>query len=794
MDRRRTVGLGLLLGVIMLLIATAVRTVLLGQMQPGPDVVERSVFPAGTPSPAGYRPGLVIVRDLFSGAGVTVTPMPGVVGSHVEIYWDDVQPNLTATPDWRPVQTRVAYLDSQDRDAWLSLQFFQTNWGAPDLITAPSGLPTVTYTGTGTGCDTEVAPDYGAATFTDAYSRTVASMMSVFGNDAKVAGFAVQMGASGEAMNVQNEGDCTKRPAFETPVPCSEYLAALLMAAEQHRAGTSKPITLASGIAGCYATAYNEDRKMTKYIFGTLNLTPGAVDYIGYRHNGLAPDSSKAFYNTPTPGPWGRMQYGYVYPDLGGVSFEPGSPYGFPTQVPTADVEGYADYMLLAAASANADNIFLQEEWYPYVDDRVLNVITQTLGMTASDSELAWVWFRESEYKLQNAGTGYEFSGARGPFTHLASVGGAATPTTYCSPSVRATAIAVGGATPPDACNSELSSPAARESRNALGYQSGTTVAVDVADGWQHASHANNRFRVSLTYLDNNAGTISVVYRDTGGTESTHPITKGSSGVWATHTFTMTASLDDEFMTHDVELVVADAQAILNSLVIEYIDTVSTPTPTPTSSATPTFTPTRTPTATRTPGPSPTPTITPTPQWAVQACPTAAIAVDGSLADWSGVTGYTLTSATADVIAASPSITGTLYCAWSGSTLYVAGQITDTVTLSPAGSLANGDAVRVTLDGLGDGANQFGVDDHDLLFGANGRVTDFEVYPVGVTTAVASVAGGWRFEAAIPGSLLTGSVSAGRGFGLVWGLVDDDNGGARDGSLTAAKRWGQLGP
>lgn len=597
--------------------------------QPQFEIIERSVFPIGTPSPAGFRPGIVLVRNQYANGGVTLTPAPGVVGSHVDIGWNNLQNNLTSTPDWRGVETAVAYADTNGYCAWLSIQYFQNNFGGLDVITAPSGFPTVYYkvhnfqaltptpgTPTRTPVATEVAPDYGSSVFRNAYATVVAGMMDEFGADPRVCGFAIQPGASGEVMNVQADNFPYKKYWFEQVISCDTFVNFVMDAAGWYRAGTDKPITLALGLDTCYHSTWNKDYKANRYFLGKLNgangQTPTATPlYIAYRHNGLAPDSAAAMYGTPTPGPWGRYQPGYAFPDQGGIGFE-SQKSSF--EVATPERESHADYMLLAAVDANADFIFLQRDWLPYIDPRVLNFVTQSLGRGTTDSEVAGLWFRESEMKtnaLPPAAGGYLYSGKLGPFAHLARITGSATPTTYCMPSVQATTVAYGGNAPPAACSQTLSVPAARESRNALGYLSGAIVGIDIADDWQRAGNVNNAYTLSLRYLDNNTGSIAVAWRDTGGSETVYVIDKDGSGDWETTELNITAALYDKFGDHDLELRVADGQAILNSLVLTYSEEVSTPTPGPTPTRTATLT--LTPTPTRTNTPVATVTVTPTP-------------------------------------------------------------------------------------------------------------------------------------------------------------------------------------
>lgn len=574
MTGRKQVGLGLLVSLVAVGLVTLLRSCsVISEPAPGPL---RSVYPWATATPAGYVSGLVGVRSIASGE--TVTPFPGQSGVHIPQTWSEIQANLTATPNWNMMKTRVAYADSLGLQAWIGIPYHQ---GA--AIYAPTQLPTVTAGGYS-------APDYSNALWTTGYANMVASLMTTFGSDVRVAGFAFEAGYNSEVVLAQGG-----LSSIEALVPCQDYIDWVVAGARAYRDGTNKPVTLAHSIPACANSSYNADRKVSKYLMQLLNMTAPS-EYIGYRYNGLAPDENRAwFYGTPVP--WGRFQIGATYPDLGGVSFEPKI---FPASVPTADRQSHADYMLLNAASANADNVFLQEDWSPYISTRVLNVITQTLGTTAHDSPLAWVWFREGECRRLNVGSGYEYSCVPGPFTHVASVVGSATPTTYCSPNVKATADAMGGLGPPAACQRELSTPAARESRNALSYAASSTVGIDIDDDWVYGGLASNTYSVTLRYLDTGTGTITLAYENMAGVEATQTVTKTNSGAWKTAGLTITAALANGFTTHDVELRTAGDASLLNSLTILYTTAVATPTPT------------STPTATVTPSATPTPTSTPT--------------------------------------------------------------------------------------------------------------------------------------------------------------------------------------
>ncbi len=575
----------------------------------GPLIEQRGVYPAGTPTPAGYAPGLVMVRDYNR----TITPRPGQIGSNAEFYWDDVQPNLAVTPNWRAAKTRVAYIASQGMGAWLSLQTFENDWGArPDIVYAPVGVPIVTYSAG--PCGTEYTPNYGSTTFRNAYATAVASFLNTFGDDPNVAGFAINLGASAETVNAYSQTvggvACNNQQYLETTVSCTAFTDWVKMALVSWREGTNKPLTLATNLSACSTkSGYSSAQMFMEYAnppTPTGTVTPGAVAtplYIGYRAAGLNADSWRSWmYGTPAP--WGWFQPGSRYSDLGGAYYEPGSPYGYPAYAPTAEAEGYAQRMLWIAAAdnaGNADNIFLQKEWWDYIDADVLDVITQTLGMDANTSNVAWVVFQQREFPFGgNMNRGY--SGTNGPLTFLADVDTASTAasTSFCIPSVRATAVSAAATygaestATPGACQSALVSPIAPESRNTIFYPSSARILIDIADAWQHAG-AEGEYRVTARYL---GGPATLSYKTASGIV-TRTLSR-SAGAWKSDVLTSMMLLDNGTSSGaDFEILAGANGIYLNRLVVEWM---SGPTPTPTGSVTPSRT--LTPMATDTPTPT----------------------------------------------------------------------------------------------------------------------------------------------------------------------------------------------
>jgi len=202
-----------------------------------------------------------------------------------------------------------------------------------------------------------------------------------------------------------------------------------------------------------------------------------------------------------------------------------------------------------------------------------------------------------------------------------------------------------------------------------------------------------------------------------------------------------------------------------------------TPTPTPTTGAAlPTSTPTPTPTATptRTPTPTPTPTRTPLP------CPTLAVTMDGSLAEWTSRPSQALSAANAQYInpLATPSaadLSGRMWLACNGANLVMAGIITDTVILEPAGDLYNGDAAEISVDGLADGIVRPLQDDHDLFVSPGGQLRDYQYAVPGATVVARSTPGSnWRFELSVPLSYIWTTLASGGNIDTVLGLWDRD--------------------
>ncbi|MGF1452936.1 MAG: sugar-binding protein [Opitutales bacterium] len=144
------------------------------------------------------------------------------------------------------------------------------------------------------------------------------------------------------------------------------------------------------------------------------------------------------------------------------------------------------------------------------------------------------------------------------------------------------------------------------------------------------------------------------------------------------------------------------------------------------------------------------------------------------------------------VIEGSPDNTAAFGVRWSQTALYVAVEVTDASLVSDSVDVLDDDHIQLYLDGLHDRETEFNADDRQIFLGADGRFVETSNRGVGMTHAVSTFADGWRAEICIPWSNFDVDPSGERfslGFDLA--VVDDDDGGARDGTqvwLSASDR------
>jgi len=581
----------------------------------GPELpAARGVYPVGTDTPSGYRVGFVIVRDLNS----TITPMASAqVGSHYQIYWEQVQPDLTATPNWAAVSTRVAYIQSMSQDVWLSIAFYE-NSGLPaaiatDSLHVPTGVATVYYD-TGNGYDR--APNYGNKEFfQQPYANVIQSLVAEFDND--VAGYIIEAGASAETVNVYDDVWSITRKNFELQVPCSQYQDWVKFVMRTWRTYTSKPVYLKTYTPDCVGGAGWKSARL--YMGYSYQPTPDSYSianpyaiptptplWIGYMTAGLEEDKFNVHAVGTAILPWGQLDVGIAFSDIGGAAYEPGT---VPQWEATAEAAGIADAMVYSALAAGADNLFFQKQWPPYISDHAWYAITKTIGTDYTDSTAAWIVMRAAEYKESNYGGGYAWSGWPGPYEHLASLAGAATPTPVCIASVATRVKADTGYEPPYTCKAVLSTPVAPESRNTLFWPADSVVGIDLDDSWiQRLGAIIPAVTIKVIYLNKGTDTWTLAWKTSTG-ESAQGVTNTNSQTWTTQEFSLTNVRFNGSYTGSADIELRMGSSTGQYFYQVFVENTSA---VPTATSTKTLTPSRTQTSTNTPTGN-TPTHTPTP-------------------------------------------------------------------------------------------------------------------------------------------------------------------------------------
>jgi len=125
-----------------------------------------------------------------------------------------------------------------------------------------------------------------------------------------------------------------------------------------------------------------------------------------------------------------------------------------------------------------------------------------------------------------------------------------------------------------------------------------------------------------------------------------------------------------------------------------------------------------------------------------------------------------------------------VFSAWNDSFVWFAFAVTDDVIVEDSSTLWQDDEIELGIDGLNDHIAHWYEDDHQYLFTADGRSSDFgQRVPYAITFAVLRVLGGWNVEVRIPRSELgfaNTPLLVNQIVGLNLGIHDDDDGGNYD--------------
>ena len=113
--------------------------------------------------------------------------------------------------------------------------------------------------------------------------------------------------------------------------------------------------------------------------------------------------------------------------------------------------------------------------------------------------------------------------------------------------------------------------------------------------------------------------------------------------------------------------------------------------------------------------------------------------------------------------------------------------ITDSVLYQDSAPIDD-DAAQIAVDGWGDGFLRYRADDHELTITQDGRLRDLATLPITATVATTLTVAGWQFEIGIPREIIELPTLTQRLIGLVFGLIDDDDGGQLDQQMIAPTR------
>jgi hypothetical protein len=162
--------------------------------------------------------------------------------------------------------------------------------------------------------------------------------------------------------------------------------------------------------------------------------------------------------------------------------------------------------------------------------------------------------------------------------------------------------------------------------------------------------------------------------------------------------------------------------------------------------------------------------------------------IDGSVDSvWSNANQYALNNSVG-TISSSGDCSADWKALWDSNNLYLLAEVTDDSLTTDSSSAFKDDMVEVYIDGDNSGGSSYdGTNDFQYGF----RYDDASVYTgsnsvndtTGVNHASTSTSGGWRLEVEIPWSTIGVSVSSGTVIGFDVHVVDDDDGGDRDGKL-----------
>lgn len=630
-----------------------------------------------SPTPPRPVPILYAMNDSRNTDWQEVNPAYGPVGSHIRVFWEQVNP-APGVFDWSRVdaylqaaaQQRVRLRSGEEvpkpvllavgiYSAWAPGWDYHHYDHAPQWLYQTMGRPQlggryVGYLLEPEGCTPTSAPMYDDPAYQEAFRAMVLALGQRYNRDPRVSAVLIANGIDDESRAIVSKACKQYDDALAQYVTPQEYDEFVLKTIDWYRqAFPDKPVFLQP------AAAIWQHRK--RYVGYAVSRTPP----VGIKMNGLSPDEGSWFGYKSLAG-MGMMELVDAYRDQTLIAFEPKLYYPldeFAYWTLLAGLAHWPDFIDVQAAP-DGGNGFLRH--LPNIPG-LAQFVEENLGTRLETASQVWIVLRDTELprELYN---GYG-SGEYGDWDR-----GLRRPEGLPG---NGTVLVKREELPPQA----QAQPYGRQCRRTDEATGNTEMSFDVDDRFPYAGRtplaqdpdAGVWYEVEVIFLNHyaaeGADTLALKYQDAQGNLQTEVLRKGSAlggrDTWVTHTwilqnayfhnqmpggtdFVLSSNGDGDEFIHRVRVVAHGPGEALPPGVTPPPDarggtptptlqgpspTLPPPTPTPLP---PTGTPTPLPpTATPTPTPSPTPPDTPTP-----APPTPVLAERRDALLVQGVQGY----------------------------------------------------------------------------------------------------------------------------------------------------------
>jgi hypothetical protein len=617
--------------------------------------------------------------------------------------------------------------------------------------------------------------------FKEAMIEFVEAAGTEFDANPQVSLVRLYVGYQGESQPVRPQGSDSSYnvlKAHEETVTCDEYVSFIRDLAEAaYEAFPSKPVVVMVGPSPC---ADRSAQNLRKTLFAAWHQK-GIL--IGSSLNNLEPDRLDASEKE------GNVYYGWRQLDTGLTLDNWGHPaaweYGDNPVNKLGDFYQFY-YWTTAAGVYLGDFVLHHPTWNSYYTYEAYELI----DFWENWDHRAWIIFRDSEHPIFNWSTGYGTGGLKGDYRKYLRVLNPQSAPQACAQPVRATATAEYAAyasyQPTPACPNLLPTPASTATpysrvsgRQARYLTAGQTLVLALDSAWQWYGQTRP-ITITVGYLDTPGTSFAILVPGTSWLE----FTASGSGLWQRQSFALTGTLANNLSSGYGNAFLflqnkGSGNLYLHELFVDAVAPGGLGTPQPTA------------TPTQTPIPLPSPTPVPDNQVPVGRMPSPPT-LDGNLQEWkqSNLPSKTLTTSNADWsigVSGNSDAMARLWAAWDTANLYLALEASDDRLVDDSYPIfQDDDALRLGLVFT----DSLSAPVLDLSLLSTGEITHTAII-TGLAYAFSSGDTWYRAEISIPLSSLVPVPEVGRIGRIGWVMLDDDDGGARDGRLI---RWTASGP